>query len=1401
MQPSACTCQCCASFVFDCVSLKEPRPTLDVPASEVCFPFACTCQCCASLPFACVSLKEPRPTLDVPASEVCHSPQSLCSIPSTNRITLYKHSRSIFVYIRSYLRCASPRPIIIMSVDPFADPYEPPAWDSSYPIPTSGNFTEKALVKIAEAWAEADGGLLTDADILILKTGLERMALDPAALNFWESQVEKLPRGTPISIEALEEAQMHPVISHALGSARPADYIAAYGARYWTKGLQSYRLRRQTSTGALSSQAAQDGRSDTGRDERSGQDGDLKRRVTSIRGLGDLPVFTVDELDSDQDGRLIVRFNLFIEGEVPLDALPEGDDVLYKRCSLPLGWIITVVATPAPSRAAHAPPAPAVSMQGKRPARNADPWATSDEEESDEPTENPAGTQLRQLEGSADRLAQRPTKKKSKNPAPPPAQRAVVSYRPSTLSQGGRVLLDEDNEDQETPTATSIAQEKAARMYEETLAVPSTAYSELPGYVTLRRDKEDMYKEALLLPRAHVYRLDRQAAILKKNHGLKLDVIEIMKVLTGQFVSAVDADNPAPSDLFYMFQHSGNKFYGIEAMVQSKASIKKRTLTQAGHTEALMELEKLEGVVFNSHQGRDWQHYTRFLRELAQDPDLGFDFVVLYDDKYRRDLADRGKSVHSLLDAKLGDSVYALLINKWLAGNRFFRSEGSSTANHGSSNASHPRSLPGKKKPLLRDPWPQHYYVILVPRLLKLATSFNRGDFHDEEACDYRHVCSACKGNHAASSTLCTHRQLKSGARLADGDDSIAPDESSLAVVISDDTGPPGHPSLSHLSGLGLAPKYQRSFHFDPPSKDYPTTPLLSSTTSVGRLPGPLPRAHFTLERLAIIGDTQRLYPSQFNFTRTINDHYLGKLLAEHPNTTLNEHHREFIQTTVDEEVKKQWVSPGSAFPLPGVTYNSIFVVESTNHRMRVVADHTSSGLNDGIQRTDCPTIYDTIIDFIRLLRWHRFASGLLTDTSVLWKLDVSSAFKILIMSKRWQARQGIAIKRRLSDGTLRTWYHIEWRGVFGCRAMPFLWTRFMSLLMWAAHNAYGIEHPLAYMDDAFGIDLAGSMVAYNHNGTTHTIPAQQAAMAALWTGLGMPFKLSPDKAPHGRRITITGIDCDLDSFSVSLPQKAIEDLVREIDAFLLEPSRHPTLRKWRQMTGWLSWSLNVAPQARPYLTPLYEKLAGKKRSDAGVPINTSVATALAAMATLLVESPSLRLDSPSLTRWSLKDADVVIYTDACLQNATGTGAGLGFWFEWKGTVHHYYCRPQRTYKRIQFAETLTVVLALGIVTHPSSPFKPLSRVLVRTDSAPAVYAVDSGAAKDGDFMPLRTLTLRSYVMAQHRKFDLKVIHVHGKDNTLADDLSRQHEVQLHRRFSPLTHFDPFIPGLEGVSL
>ncbi|SCZ96751.1 BZ3500_MvSof-1268-A1-R1_Chr4-1g06720 [Microbotryum saponariae] len=51
--------------------------------------------------------------------------------------------------------------------------------------------------------------------------------------------------------------------------------------------------------------------------------------------------------------------------------------------------------------------------------------------------------------------------------------------------------------DDDVPPTASKAQDKAARLYEQTLAVASTAYNELPDHVILRQEKEDMYMEAL----------------------------------------------------------------------------------------------------------------------------------------------------------------------------------------------------------------------------------------------------------------------------------------------------------------------------------------------------------------------------------------------------------------------------------------------------------------------------------------------------------------------------------------------------------------------------------------------------------------------------------------------------------------------------------------------------------------------------------------------------------------------------------------------------------------------------------------------------------------------------------------------------------------------------------------
>jgi hypothetical protein len=697
-------------------------------------------------------------------------------------------------------------------------------------------------------------------------------------------------------------------------------------------------------------------------------------------------------------------------------------------------------------------------------------------------------------------------------------------------------------------------------------------------------------------------------------------------------------------------------------------------------------------------------------------------------------------------------------------------------------------------------------------------------------------------GSHSLSSRQRLARSLRlelpiEDNLLDDGEEEVAPPPSPSQIIgsLDDFDYTRAHPPPSLLSGIGLAPKIQRRFHFDTPSLDPPITPLLSST-STPRIPiGSLPRASFTSEHLRVIDSTLALYPTEFHFNRTIDDLMLEEFLSNFPDQAFakdvlrslrsdgfepphdgraalgedpssvrfpkQERHRAFIQATIDEEIEKGWISRGTSFPLPGVTYSSYFAVESENHRIRACCDRTASGINDGIDRLDCPTVYDSIVDLIRLLRWDRLESLLLTPSSTLWKLDVSSAFKLLVMSRRWQTRQGIAILRLGNDGRKEVSYHIEWRGVFGCRAMPFLWTRFMSLIVWIGQNEYGIERPLAYMDDAFGCDNSGLLVNFlTPDGTNVRIPQDQQRMATLWSNLGIPFKLSVEKAPSGRCITIVGIQVDLDSFSVSLPEKSVDKLVFEIDQFLATPGRSPPLQKWRQMTGWISWALNVAPQARPYLTPLYQKIAGKTQAKAPVPLNSDVISALSDLRSIIIRSPSLNLASPSLTRWSLADADVVVYTDACLNCDDENGAGLGFWFVVNNRRYVYYSRPGRTYRKIQFAEALTVVRAIEIVT--SGEFGKFKRVLVRTDSSAAVYAIDSGSAADGPYLPLRLLTLRSYALASTRGFDLKVSHVAGKDNSLADDLSRKRLLNLRQNYGlDLRQFDPSMVVLEGEEL
>lgn len=206
--------------------------------------------------------------------------------------------------------------------------------------------------------------------------------------------------------------------------------------------------------------------------------------------------------------------------------------------------------------------------------------------------------------------------------------------------------------------------------------------------------------------------------------------------------------------------------------------------------------------------------------------------------------------------------------------------------------------------------------------------------------------------------------------------------------------------------------------------------------------------------------------------------------------TPSREEDKVVVEAQVLSDISNGWTSLGRDDPIPGVVSSPLFVHRRPGDRPRVVNDQTASGLNAGTRKEDAPTTYDSIVDLIRLLRHLSLRS--LPAEAVLWKTDVSAAFKVLSMHPCWQLRQGTAVEHWQADGSWRRRYHVEWRGAFGSRATPYLWTSLMGAVQWIVQHRGFVDHPLAYMDDGFNVDLTGELLSHTIDGVVYSLPKGQ---------------------------------------------------------------------------------------------------------------------------------------------------------------------------------------------------------------------------------------------------------------------------------------------------------------------
>jgi hypothetical protein len=371
-----------------------------------------------------------------------------------------------------------------------------------------------------------------------------------------------------------------------------------------------------------------------------------------------------------------------------------------------------------------------------------------------------------------------------------------------------------------------------------------------------------------------------------------------------------------------------------------------------------------------------------------------------------------------------------------------------------------------------------------------------------------------------------------------------------------------------------------------------------------------------------------------------------------------------------------------------------------------------------------------------------------------------------------WQLKQAVRI-----DGE----FYIDRACCFGSSASFAIFASVNSLIAWIAKNRRGISPLITYVDDSSGAAPSDDLAFY-HPYQAH-FPAPQVTLLSLWDELGVPHKQK--KQVHGRVLPVIGIVVDPNALTLTLPDPARDRLITELLKWSSPSTIRFPLKRWQKLCGWINWTFNVFPLLRPCLNNVYPKIAGKTRRDQNVCLNTAVRSDFAwALRALEKLQPVQILES---LVWSVDLADLVIYCDACPD-------GLGFWVPAENSGF-YASSPFGEPPTIFYLEALCVLNALLFATQRMDPPRKL---LLYTDNQNTVDIFSTlRCLPDYNGIVICSVDLRISA-----RVDLRVLHVAGEDNIVADALSRADFTRALavRPGLTLTQFQPFLPDAGSSS-
>jgi hypothetical protein len=331
-----------------------------------------------------------------------------------------------------------------------------------------------------------------------------------------------------------------------------------------------------------------------------------------------------------------------------------------------------------------------------------------------------------------------------------------------------------------------------------------------------------------------------------------------------------------------------------------------------------------------------------------------------------------------------------------------------------------------------------------------------------------------------------------------------------------------------------------------------------------------------------------------------------------------------------------------------------------------------------------------------------------------------------------------------------------------------------MGLVLWVAIYVRLILDIFAYVDDLYGWDEEGNLQYYPEY--DQMMPVKQVAVLELWDHIGLPH--SREKQLWGAVLVIIGFLVDVNELTVTLPTNAKDDLILAVEDFIRSLTRKRSLHDWQQLVGWINWSFNVYPLLHPALCHVYLKILEKENAFATVYINLDVKRDLSWYLDHLRSSSGIFMFRA--IDWNPHvDTDFTILCDAC-------PAGMGFWTT-ELAVGFYAAVPADAPKNtICFWEATCVLSAIEWFCNSQrttlSADHP-ARLTIFTDNLNTVQIFSSLSAE-----PAYNVLLKAAVdlLIEH-DVDLRVLHIRGDDNTVADAISRSNFSLVHHLLPELT--------------